>query len=94
MLLPHACVQGAAIEDKLFPKTNSLLDGRAQPLADVEEFALKIKVLPSFQHRIVFIEVHGPEMGGVEVEGGKELFGGRGMGRTPGATLSSVQSLD
>ena len=36
-------VAGACLEDKLFPKTNSLLDGRAQPLADVEEFALKIK---------------------------------------------------
>jgi len=32
------------MEDKLFPKTNSLLDGRQQPLADVEEFSLKIKV--------------------------------------------------
>ena len=35
---------GACMEDKLFPKTNSLLDGRAQPLADIEEFSLKIKV--------------------------------------------------
>jgi phosphoenolpyruvate phosphomutase len=33
------------IEDKLFPKTNSLLDGRAQPLADPEEFALKITAM-------------------------------------------------
>ena len=32
------------MEDKLFPKTNSLLDGRVQPLADIDEFALKIKV--------------------------------------------------
>ncbi|XP_071110913.1 phosphoenolpyruvate phosphomutase-like [Haliotis cracherodii] len=36
-------VAGACLEDKLFPKTNSLHDGRSQPLADVEEFALKIK---------------------------------------------------
>jgi phosphoenolpyruvate phosphomutase len=35
---------GCCIEDKCFPKTNSLLDGRQQPLADTEEFALKIKV--------------------------------------------------
>jgi len=35
-------VAGACMEDKLFPKTNSLLDGRAQPLADIDEFALKI----------------------------------------------------
>ena len=37
-------ISGACLEDKLFPKTNSLHDGRAQPLADIEEFALKIKV--------------------------------------------------
>ena len=35
---------GACLEDKLFPKTNSLHDGRAQPLANKEKFALKIKV--------------------------------------------------
>jgi len=35
---------GVCIEDKLFPKTNSLLEGRAQPLADMNEFALKIQV--------------------------------------------------
>jgi phosphoenolpyruvate phosphomutase len=38
-------IAGACIEDKLFPKTNSLLDNRTQPLADIEEFALKIKVI-------------------------------------------------
>ncbi|KAL8605107.1 hypothetical protein ACOMHN_018908 [Nucella lapillus] len=38
-------IAGAAIEDKLFPKTNSLLDGRQQPLADIEEFALKITAM-------------------------------------------------
>jgi len=32
------------MEDKVFPKTNSLLDGRKQALANVDEFALKIKV--------------------------------------------------
>lgn len=37
-------IAGACLEDKLFPKTNSLHDGRAQPLADIEEFSLKIKV--------------------------------------------------
>ena len=36
-------IAGACIEDKLFPKTNSLLDGRAQPLADINEFCAKIK---------------------------------------------------
>lgn len=38
-------IAGAAVEDKLFPKTNSLLDGRQQPLADIEEFALKITAM-------------------------------------------------
>ena len=38
-------------QDKLFPKTNSLLDNRTQPLADIEEFALKIKVIKYFNFR-------------------------------------------
>lgn len=42
-------VAGACIEDKLFPKTNSLLDNRVQPLAEVEEFALKIKAMKDTQ---------------------------------------------
>ena len=37
-------IAGACIEDKLFPKTNSLLDNRQQPLAEIEEFSMKIKV--------------------------------------------------
>ena len=37
-------VAGACIEDKLFTKTNSLLDNRQQPLADIEEISMKIKV--------------------------------------------------
>ncbi len=37
-------IAGACFEDKVFPKTNSLHDGRKQHLADVEEFALKIQV--------------------------------------------------
>lgn len=36
-------VAGVCIEDKLFPKTNSFIRGAAQPLADVDEFAGKIK---------------------------------------------------
>lgn len=35
-------VGGVAIEDKLFPKTNSFI-GEGQPLADIEEFSGKIK---------------------------------------------------
>src|SRR3989337_4305480 len=36
-------VAGMCIEDKLFPKTNSLLDGVPQPLAKIDEFSGKIK---------------------------------------------------
>lgn len=42
-------IAGACIEDKLFPKTNSLLDNRVQPLADIEEFSLKIKAMKDTQ---------------------------------------------
>jgi len=47
-------IAGACIEDKLFPKTNSLLDKRNQPLADIEEFSLKIKVILIFLILIYF----------------------------------------
>lgn len=36
-------VAGVCIEDKIFPKTNSFIDGEAQPLADMDEFCGKIK---------------------------------------------------
>jgi phosphoenolpyruvate phosphomutase len=36
-------VAGVCLEDKLFPKTNSFLNGTAQPLAEVEEFCGKIR---------------------------------------------------
>jgi phosphoenolpyruvate phosphomutase len=43
-------IAGACIEDKLFPKTNSLLDERsAQPLADMKEFANKITAMKDTQ---------------------------------------------
>src|SRR6478672_8986438 len=35
-------IAGVCIEDKQFPKTNSFINGEAQPLADVAEFAGKI----------------------------------------------------
>jgi len=47
--LEKAGIAGCCMEDKLFPKTNSLMDGRAQPLADVEEFALKLKACKDSQ---------------------------------------------
>ncbi|MEA5571740.1 phosphoenolpyruvate mutase [Calothrix sp. UHCC 0171] len=36
-------IAGVCIEDKLFPKTNSFINGEKQPLADIEEFCGKIK---------------------------------------------------
>ncbi len=36
-------VAGVCIEDKIFPKTNSFIRGTSQPLADIQEFAGKIK---------------------------------------------------
>jgi phosphoenolpyruvate phosphomutase len=36
-------IGGVCIEDKLFPKTNSFINGTAQPLADIDEFCGRIK---------------------------------------------------
>ncbi len=36
-------IAGVCIEDKLFPKTNSFINGDRQPLADIDEFCGKIK---------------------------------------------------
>lgn len=36
-------IAALCIEDKLFPKANSFLDGETQPLAEIEEFAGKLK---------------------------------------------------
>jgi phosphoenolpyruvate phosphomutase len=42
-------VAAMCIEDKLFPKTNSFINSEAQPLADMEEFANKIKAAKDTQ---------------------------------------------
>lgn len=42
-------VAGMCIEDKLFPKTNSFIASEQQPLADVAEFAGKIKAAKDTQ---------------------------------------------
>src|SRR5262245_7516841 len=36
-------IAGVCVEDKLFPKANSFIRGKTQPLADVEEFCGKIR---------------------------------------------------
>jgi phosphoenolpyruvate phosphomutase len=42
-------IAGVCIEDKIFPKTNSFINGRSQPLADIEEFCGKIKAAKDAQ---------------------------------------------
>lgn len=42
-------IAGVCLEDKLFPKTNSLLDDGAQPLADIAEFSGKIQACKEAQ---------------------------------------------
>jgi phosphoenolpyruvate phosphomutase len=42
-------VAAVCIEDKLFPKTNSFINSEQQPLADVDEFAGKIKAAKDTQ---------------------------------------------
>lgn len=42
-------VAGMCIEEKLFPKANSFIDGEQQPLADPQEFAGKIKAAKDTQ---------------------------------------------
>src|SRR5499427_8228394 len=50
-------VAGVCLEDKLFPKTNSFLNGSAQPLAEVEEFCGKIRAAKDTQHCPDFVVV-------------------------------------
>jgi phosphoenolpyruvate phosphomutase len=42
-------IAAMCIEDKLFPKTNSFINGEQQPLADIDEFAGKIKAAKDTQ---------------------------------------------
>lgn len=42
-------VAGMCIEDKLFPKTNSFINSEQQPLADIDEFAGKIRAAKDTQ---------------------------------------------
>jgi len=50
-------IAGVCIEDKLFPKTNSLLEGVSQPLADIEEFCGKIAACKDTQQDDAFCVV-------------------------------------
>jgi phosphoenolpyruvate phosphomutase len=55
--LEQVGVAGVAIEDKVFPKTNSFLRAERQPLADVEEFCGKIKAGKDSQQDSDFVLV-------------------------------------
>jgi phosphoenolpyruvate phosphomutase len=50
-------IAGVCIEDKLFPKTNSFINGEAQPLADIDEFCGKIKAMKDTQADDNFVVV-------------------------------------
>ncbi|HEY8073887.1 MAG TPA: phosphoenolpyruvate mutase [Labilithrix sp.] len=50
-------VAGVCLEDKLFPKTNSFLRSTAQPLADRDEFAGKIRAAKEAQRDDDFVVV-------------------------------------
>jgi phosphoenolpyruvate phosphomutase len=50
-------VAAVCIEDKLFPKTNSFINGERQPLADVDEFCGKIKAAKDTQQDADFCVV-------------------------------------
>ena len=50
-------VAAMCIEDKLFPKTNSFIEGEKQPLADINEFSGKIKAAKDTQQNADFCVV-------------------------------------
>lgn len=50
-------IAGVCIEDKEFPKTNSFIDGEAQPLASIDEFSGKIKAMKDAQSDDDFVVV-------------------------------------
>jgi len=50
-------IAGVCIEDKLFPKTNSFINGETQPIANIEEFSRKIKAMKDSQTDDDFVVV-------------------------------------
>jgi phosphoenolpyruvate phosphomutase len=55
--LEQRSIAAVCIEDKLFPKTNSFLNGGAQPLADADEFCGKISAAKESQQNDDFCVV-------------------------------------
>ncbi|QIR41541.1 phosphoenolpyruvate mutase [Tolypothrix sp. PCC 7910] len=50
-------IAGVCIEDKVFPKTNSFINGATQPLANIEEFCGKIKAAKDAQSDKDFVVI-------------------------------------
>jgi phosphoenolpyruvate phosphomutase len=50
-------IAGVCIEDKQFPKMNSFINGKLQPMADIEEFSGKIKAMKDTQSDDDFVVV-------------------------------------
>ncbi|MEH2081154.1 MAG: phosphoenolpyruvate mutase [Nostoc sp.] len=50
-------IAGVCIEDKVFPKTNSFINGTTQPLADIGEFCGKIKAAKDAQSDEDFVVI-------------------------------------
>ena len=57
MKLEQRGIAGVCMEDKVFPKTNSFLRSTAQPLADMDEFAGKIRAAKEAQRDDDFVVV-------------------------------------
>ncbi|HUL42367.1 MAG TPA: phosphoenolpyruvate mutase [Burkholderiales bacterium] len=55
--LEQRSIAGVCIEDKLFPKSNSFINGNRQPLADVVEFQGKIRAAKDIQKDPDFVIV-------------------------------------
>lgn len=53
--LENRGIAAVCIEDKVFPKTNSFLNGKAQPLADVDEFCGRIRAGKDAQQCDAFV---------------------------------------
>lgn len=63
-------IAAMCIEDKLFPKTNSFIQGESQPMADIDEFSGKIKAAKDTQENPDFCVIARTE----------SFITGRGLG--------------
>jgi len=68
--LEQRSIAAMCIEDKLFPKTNSFIQGESQPLADIAEFSGKLKAAKDTQQDPDFCVVARTEA----------FIAGRGLG--------------